>query len=54
MPHSIYHGKASGKGLVATTFGFQKTAVDVIRLFGKKVAHFFDKLTATAEDGLGS
>jgi hypothetical protein len=35
MPHSIHHGKASGKGLVATTFGFQKTDVDVIGLFGK-------------------
>ena len=52
MPHSIYQRKTPGKGLVSTTFGFQKTGSDVYSGFWKKVANFSENSTLTAEDGL--
>jgi hypothetical protein len=37
MPHSTRQRKALGKGLVSTTFGFQKTGGDVVQLFEQKL-----------------
>jgi len=40
MSHSIRQREASGKGLVATTRGFQKTGAVIIRLHDKKLLIF--------------